>query len=142
MALDNVNAIVRLGSPYNSLKLLLVAAYHSRPPLRPLCRILLKPFMRDGEVLVNYNCHGRAMQSYVRLSDLSSDFLSLMELGAGDTYDLDEGLKPGLVIDGGGNIGLSPSEPPQCWPRTAFPRAQSSSSRCRAMSSRFGSTST
>jgi FkbM family methyltransferase len=66
----------------------------------------LRPFTKNGEVLLRYRCHDRYLQSFVRISDLESDVLSVLELGVKDTYDLDLGFKPDLVIDGGGNIGL------------------------------------
>jgi hypothetical protein len=46
------------------------------------------------------------LRSFVRVTDLESDVLSVLELSVKDTYDLDLGFKPDLVNDGGGNIGL------------------------------------
>jgi FkbM family methyltransferase len=40
------------------------------------------------------------------LSDLASDLRSVFELSIRDTYNLDLGFQPDLVIDGGANIGL------------------------------------
>ncbi|WP_158943078.1 FkbM family methyltransferase [Granulicella sp. S190] len=106
MAFENVGSILRMGSPLSSFKLLLIAAYSSRPKLRPLCLFLLKPFVRNGEVLLQYRCFGREMKCFIRLSDLQSDLLSVFELGVRNAYDLDLGFRPDLVIDAGGNIGL------------------------------------
>jgi FkbM family methyltransferase len=106
MAFENVAGILRMGSPAGSLKLLLIAASASRPRYRRLCLALLRPFSGDGEVELTYRCYGVPVRALIRLSDLHSDLLSIRELGIGDTYDLDMGFRPDLVIDGGGNIGL------------------------------------
>ena len=106
MAFENVDSILRMGSVSGSLKLLLIAASSSRPRLRALCLTLLKPFTRNGEVLIRYRCYGRDMKSFVGLSDVSSDLQSVFDLIIRDVYNLDLGFQPDLVIDGGANIGL------------------------------------
>jgi FkbM family methyltransferase len=106
MAFENVSSILQMGSVSSSFKLLLIAASSSRPQYRTLCFKLLQPFIKDGEISLRYRCHGRYLQSFVRLSDLSSDLLGALELSVKDTYNLDLGFQPDLVIDGGGNIGL------------------------------------
>lgn len=106
MAFENVGSILRMGSFLSSLKLLLIAASSSRPTYKEFCLMLLQPFVRDGEVSLRYRCYDRYLKSFVRLSDLSSDLLGALELSVRDTYDLDLGFHPDLVIDGGGNIGL------------------------------------
>ena len=106
MAFENVGSILRMGSVSSSFKLLLIAASSSRPKYRTLCLRLLKPFTKNGEVLLRYRCYGRDVQSFVRLSDLSSDLRSVFDLSIRDTYDLDLGFQPDLTIDGGANIGL------------------------------------
>jgi FkbM family methyltransferase len=106
MAFENVGSILKMGSLPSSCKLLLVAASSSRPQLRPLCLTLLKPFTRDGQVLLHYRCYGRDMKCFIRLSDLQNDLLSVFELSVRDTYALDLEFRPELVIDAGGNIGL------------------------------------
>jgi FkbM family methyltransferase len=106
MAFQNLKKIVNIGSPVNSWKLVLLAAAFSRPEFRSVSLMLLRPFTRDGMVSVCYRCNGRDLRILVRLSDLPSDFLGLMELGVSDTYELDHEFRPDLVIDGGGNIGL------------------------------------
>jgi FkbM family methyltransferase len=106
MAFENVDGILRMGSAFSSFKLLLIAASSSRPKYRRLCLALLKPFTRDGEVLLRYRCYDRHMRSYIRLSDLGSDLRSMYDLNIHDTYELDLGFRPDLVIDGGANIGL------------------------------------
>jgi FkbM family methyltransferase len=105
MAFQNLKKIVSIESPLNSWKLLLVAAAFSRPKFR-VWLMLLRPFIHNGMIPVRYRCNGRHLQIFLRISDLSSDFLSFIELGASDTYDLDHEFHPDLVIDGGGNIGL------------------------------------
>jgi FkbM family methyltransferase len=106
MAFNNVKRILGIGSPFSSFKLLLIAVSSSRPKYRALCFKLLQPFTRNGEVLLRYRCYKRYLQCFVRLPDLQSDLLSVLELSVSDSYDLDLGYKPDLVIDGGGNIGL------------------------------------
>ena len=93
-------------SSLSSWKFLLVAATFSRPRLRPLCQTLLRPFVRNGEISLRYYCFGRHLKVFLRVSDLESDFQGALELCARDTYHLDEGFHPDLVIDGGGNVGL------------------------------------
>jgi FkbM family methyltransferase len=106
MAFENVRNILRIGSPLSSFKLLLIAASRSRPKYRTLCLMLLRPFTTKGEILLRYRCYDQYRQCFIGLSDLESDLLSFLELGARDTYDLDLNFHPDLVIDGGGNIGL------------------------------------
>ncbi len=106
MAFENVGSILRMGSVSGSFKLLLIAAASSRPRYQALFLKLLQPFMKNGEVLLQYRCHGRKVRSFVRMSDLSSDLRSVLELSIRDTYNLDPGFQPDLVIDGGANIGL------------------------------------
>lgn len=106
MAFENVGSILRMGSGFSSLKLLLVAASSSRAKYRALCLSLLQPFTKNGEVLIRYRCYGRDVRCFIRLADLSSDLRSVFELSIRDTYNLDPGFQPDLVIDGGANIGL------------------------------------
>jgi FkbM family methyltransferase len=106
MALDNVGSILNSGSSLTSFKLLLMQGSLSRPGLRWLFHALLRPFVRDGRIAVTYRCHNRTLTSYVRVSELESDYYSTRELGVDDVYSLEPAFHPDLVIDGGGNIGL------------------------------------
>lgn len=106
MAFENIGSILQTGSFFSSFKLLLIAAYSSRPQLRPICLFLLRPFIKNGEVLLSYQCYGRETKCFIRISDLQSDLLSVLELGVRNTYELDLDFQPELVIDAGGNIGL------------------------------------
>jgi FkbM family methyltransferase len=106
MAFENVGSILRMGSPSSSLKLLLITASLTRPRYRPLCLKLLEPFTKDGEVLLRYHCYGHELQAYVRLEETASDLQSVFDLTIRDTYDLDLGFRPDVVVDGGANIGL------------------------------------
>ena len=106
MAFQNLKKIVSIESPFSSWKLILIAAAFSRPKFRTMSLMLLRPFIHNGMVSVRYRCNGRYLQILLRVSDFSSDFLSFLELGASDTYELDHKFHPDLVIDGGGNIGL------------------------------------
>lgn len=76
--------------------------------MRGLCLALLRPFIRNGEVSLRYRCYDRSLRMFLRMSELSSDLLGMLELGVNDTYHLnpDRCFEPDLVIDGGGNIGL------------------------------------
>jgi FkbM family methyltransferase len=106
MALDNVGPILNAGSPLTSFKLLLMQGSFSRPQFSGLFRGLLQPFVEQGRVAINYRCYNRTLTSYVRVSELESDYTSSRELGVDDVYSLDPCFHPDLVIDGGGNIGL------------------------------------
>ena len=106
MAFENVGSILRMGSLPSSCKLLLIAASSSRPKLRSMCLTALLPFTRDGQVSLHYRCHGRKMTCFIRISDLKSDLVSVLELGVRNSYNVDLSFRPDLVIDGGGNIGL------------------------------------
>jgi FkbM family methyltransferase len=106
MAFDNVKSILTIGSPVSSYKLLLMQGVSSRPRYSSLFLALLRPFVRYGRIVVQYRCYDRFVKSYVRMSELESDFQSTRELGINDVYGVDCGFNPDVVIDGGGNIGL------------------------------------
>lgn len=106
MAFDNVRSILSLQSPASSLKLLCIAATFSRPRFRAVWQAMLRPFVHNDEVSLKYWCAKRYLTIYLRMPELQSDFQSALELGARDTYHLDEEFHPDLVIDGGGNVGL------------------------------------
>ena len=106
MVFRNAKNILKHCSPFNSYKLLLASAQITRPRYRPLCQVLLRPFVRDGQLIFRYRCYEREMRGSLRLSELSSDLLSAWELSVSDTYEIDEHFEPDLVVDAGGNIGL------------------------------------
>jgi len=106
MALDNVKGILSIGSPVSSYKLLLMQGMISRPKFAPLFHALLQPFVREDRVAVDYRCHNLQRRSFVRMSEMESDFCSVRELGVNDVYQLDTAFHPDRVIDGGGNIGM------------------------------------
>jgi len=106
MAFQNVKSILSIRSPLSSWKLLLVAATFSRPRFRIIWQTLLRPFVRNREIQIRYWCVRRYLRVFLRNSDLSSDFQATLELCARDSYRLDRGFHPDLVIDGGGNVGL------------------------------------
>lgn len=106
MALNNVGSLLSIRSPLSSFKLLCVAANFSRPQFRSVWQSLLRPFIHKGEIDIRYWCVTQYRTMFLRLPELESDFQSALELGARDTYHLDTGFHPDLVIDGGGNIGL------------------------------------
>lgn len=106
MAFQNVKSITSIRSPLSSWKLLLIAATYTRPQFRVIWQTLLKPFVRRNEISIKYWCVHRYLRMILRGSDLLSDFQATLELCARDTYSLDHGFHPDLVIDGGGNVGL------------------------------------
>ena len=106
MAFDNVQGILNIGSPLSSYKLLLMQGALSRPKYRAMFLALLRPFVKDGRIAVQYRCYNRTVKSFVRESELESDYYSTRELAVNDVYQLDRGFHPDLVIDGGGNIGM------------------------------------
>jgi FkbM family methyltransferase len=106
MFFPNIQRLLRIGSPVSSLKLILVAGTSTRPKYRGVFLQLLRPFIHKGEITVRHRCYERFQQTKLRVSDLSADFFSTLELCAMDVYHLDRNFSPDLVIDGGGNIGL------------------------------------
>jgi FkbM family methyltransferase len=106
MPFRNAKNILAHCSPINSYKLLLASAMNSRPAYRAVWWALLQPFVRNGEVAFGYRCSERNMKASLRLDDLSSDIQSIWELCISDTYAIDIGFAPELVVDAGGNIGL------------------------------------
>jgi FkbM family methyltransferase len=106
MAFSNVKRILQIGSPFSSLKLLLVVTLYSRPKFKTLAQALLRPFVHNGAISIRYACYERFYKTFLRTSDLQADYLSTRELCVNDTYYLDRNFKSDLVIDGGGNIGL------------------------------------
>jgi FkbM family methyltransferase len=68
--------------------------------------VLLKPFIHEGKVRVDYEFLGRPLTAFVRVDDTSSDFGILYEQAVCNAYRLDLDLRPELIIDGGGNVGM------------------------------------
>jgi FkbM family methyltransferase len=106
VAFQNVKSILSIRSPLSSWKLLLVSATFTRPRFRIVWQKLLRPFVHEKQIPIRYWCVNRYLKMSLRNSDLMSDFRVTLELGVQDTYDLDRGFHPDLVIDGGGNVGL------------------------------------
>jgi FkbM family methyltransferase len=106
VAFRNAKNIIRNSSPFNSYKLLLVTAMNTRPQYRALWRTLLRPFIHKGQVSFRYRCYQRNLKANLRMSEIMSDVLSVWELCVADTYEVDLGFSPDLVIDCGGNMGF------------------------------------
>lgn len=102
----NARRILKSGWSLDTYKLLLMAAVRSRPRQRVLYLFLLRRFIRSGEVCVHFRASGRLFTSFIRLSELGSDWLSVDELGFQRVYRIEPAFAPDLVIDGGGNIGM------------------------------------
>jgi hypothetical protein len=84
LAFDNVKGILSIGSPLSSYKLLLMQGMLSRPRYTSLFHVMLQPFVRDERVTLQYRCHDRKLTTFVRASELESDFCSFRELAAND----------------------------------------------------------
>ncbi len=106
MALSNAKLILKNVSGLSALKLLLLTARYSRPALSPLCTLLLRPFVRNGEMLIHYKQEHRNLSVFLRMSDEQSDLHSILEVIVRKVYPLDPGYAADLVIDGGANVGL------------------------------------
>lgn len=106
MLLPNARPILRMGPSLTTFKLLLMAAAWSRPSLRELSLLFLRPFVHKGEIEVHYKCDGRRRTVFVRMDDMLSDYYSVLELGVHHIYNLDKAFVPDLIVDCGGNIGL------------------------------------
>lgn len=104
--LPNARRILKMGPSLTTFKLLLMAAAASRPGLRSLCLLLLRPFVHEGEISVDYRYETRSYTAFIRMDDMGSDYYSVLELAVYRIYSLDKAFAPDLVIDGGGNIGL------------------------------------
>jgi len=123
MAFTNIKRILssvpEKGTGFSAYKLLIMAAARSRPRYRKLCDVLLKPFVKDGEVLIKYSCFGRLRRAYIRMSDIDSDYLSVSELVIGSAYNVPPKFAADFVLDGGGNIGLF-----SLYASAAYPKAK------------------
>jgi FkbM family methyltransferase len=95
-----------MGPSLTTFKLLLMAAAFSRPSLRNLCLLLLRPFVHHGEIKVRYRYENRFYTVFIRTDDMNSDYYSVLELGVHRIYTLNRAFVPDLVVDCGGNIGL------------------------------------
>ncbi len=106
MAFPNIRRILRTGSLLDNYKLILAVGVSSRPKYRSLFLALLRPFVRMGQITIRRRCYESVSTIFLRLSDLSSDCMSTLELAVRDIYRLDRNFQPDMVVDGGGNIGL------------------------------------
>ena len=107
MAFPQARIILKAGlPPLSKFKMLVMAASITRPRYRALCMLLLRPFIRNGEVAIRYRCRDRRYVAHIRMADYQSDWMSVSELAIRDIYPVDAGFTPDLVIDGGGNTGL------------------------------------
>jgi FkbM family methyltransferase len=106
MAFHNAKLILKNASGQSAVKLLLLTAQSSRPRLSSLCALLLRPFVRNGEIPIHYQQANRSFNVFLRLADRSSDLHSLLEVVIRNVYPLDPSFAPDLVIDGGANTGL------------------------------------
>jgi FkbM family methyltransferase len=106
MALVNAKLILKSASGLSVLKLLLLTARFSRPGLRPFWTTLLRPFVRNDEIPIQYRQATHSFNVFLRMADQESDLHSMLEVAVRNVYHLDPSFAPDLVIDGGANIGL------------------------------------
>jgi FkbM family methyltransferase len=106
MAFGNAKDILKSTSGLDAVKLLLLTAQQSRPGLSPLWRLLLLPFVRKDEILIQYKRANRSFKVFLRTVDRGSDLHSMLEVVIRNAYPLDPAYAADLVIDGGANIGL------------------------------------
>jgi FkbM family methyltransferase len=106
MAFGNARQIVQATSGLSAFKLLLLMVRFTRPRLEPLWKMLLQPFVRNGEVPFEYREGNRNYSAAIRTTDLQSDLHSTLEVIVRKVYALDPAYAPDFVIDGGANIGL------------------------------------
>jgi FkbM family methyltransferase len=106
MAFGNAKDILKNTSGLSAFKLLLLTAQQSRPGMSPLCMLLLRPFMRNDEILIRYKQANRSFNVFLRMVDRESDLHSMLEVAVRNVYPLDPAYAADLVIDGGANVGL------------------------------------
>lgn len=106
MAFVNAKLILHRVSGLSALKLLLLTARFSRPGLESFWNILLRPFVRNDEIEIQYQQADRPRNVYLRMADQESDLHSMLEVVVRNAYPLDPSYNADLVIDGGANIGL------------------------------------
>lgn len=106
MAFGNAKEILKSTSGLDAVKLLLLTAQQSRPGIRPLCTLLLRPFVRKDEILIHYKQANRSFKVSLRMIDRQSDLHSMLEVVVRNVYPLDPAYAADLVIDGGANVGL------------------------------------
>ena len=106
MALANARLILKSASGSSALKLLLLTARFSRPGLKPIWITLIRAFVRNEEIPIQYTQSNRTFDISLRMADQESDLHSILEVAIRHVYPLDPSFVPDLVIDGGANIGL------------------------------------
>jgi FkbM family methyltransferase len=120
MAFKNAKLILKTASGTSTLKLLLLTAQYSRPSLRPLCSALLRPFVRNDELPIQYTQANRSFNIFLRMADQQSDLHSTLEVAVRNVYPLDPNFAADLVIDGGANIGLFSLQAAAVYPSAAI----------------------
>src|ERR1700712_3167726 len=100
MAFPNLKRILRSSTGRDKIKLVLLAAAFSRPHFRSVALLMLRPFIRNGQLPIHYRDGGRTLVAYLREADLQSDFQSFRELAIERAYALDPHFAPDVVVDG------------------------------------------
>ena len=106
MGFSNAKQLVQSTSGLSALKLLLLTARYSRPRFASVWKFLLAPFEHNHEMPIDYERAQRRFRVFIRQEDSSSDLHSMLEVVVRNVYPLDPAVKPDLIVDGGGNIGL------------------------------------
>src|ERR1051325_8752663 len=118
MIYPTVAKIFKNSRGFSIIKLLVAQAAVSRPRLRSALMPFLKLVSNHGAFEAEfYTANRELVRASFRLSDLASDVESLIEVGMGDAYRLNEiNFDPELIVDGGGNIGLFAVSASKRWP--------------------------
>ena len=72
MAFPNLKRILRSSTGRDKIKLVLLAAAFSRPRFRGAALLMLRPFIRNGELPISYRDGGRTLVVYLRQAELQS----------------------------------------------------------------------
>jgi FkbM family methyltransferase len=102
-------ALKRGSSFSDKFRLLVLAAYTSRPRLRPMLKPIVKSFTERGTIKVDIALAEKSDKNinvYLRDKHFDSDYLSMSELALFNCYHLPIKMKPDIIVDGGGNTGL------------------------------------
>jgi FkbM family methyltransferase len=117
VAFSNLRGVLRLAADASSrARLVMAAAYSSRPRVRRLVGPMLWAMSRDSFLPFRFHHHGRVLAGSVRLHDLQSDLLGFYEIVMHDCYRIPRWLTPARVIDCGANLGFFTLSALARWP--------------------------
>ena len=101
-------ALKRGYSLQDKYKLFMLAAYTSRPKLRPILKPVYSSFLSNGEIKLRLSIRekGPVVNIILRDEHFFSDYLSMTEVIIDNCYLLPIRITPDLIVDGGSNSGL------------------------------------